>query len=313
MRSLGSSLLELHVIFELAALLIMIQREQNQSIGEILYQVNNRSKSQKQYMKIELAQYSVLSLISLLTTLSAIYGWLPQLIFIKHYCLLRWQSFEFQTMNATLKYYTFIKVVLTGIDIVLAILVFPILFYKIRKYHRYEYNQNGCAFFLYFLSIIVYKGSYFFIDAIFMDMLEPHVHSTHMVMSHSNIAFNILGLPHFFLPLVIILFKKNSDIFMTFSKIDNLNQASMFQQKIHDTKTSSLMISAEHLDMNELIKNNTTLLASTDIKISIQRHYDDESIRLSLFDCDKKFSADSVSLNKMVDSAMEQSFKRSIN
>ena len=65
----------------------------------------------------------------------------------------------------------------------------------------------------------------------------------------TNVVFNILGFTHLFVPLVFIVFRKNSDIFMSFSKISNLAKVSSFQHlsRSNSTYESWVQYDAESL------------------------------------------------------------------
>jgi hypothetical protein len=49
--------------------------------------------------------------------------------------------------------------------------------------------------------------------------------------------WSVLGLHHLIVPVIIIAFKKNQDIFMAFSKLDDISGVSIFQIKNHSRDT----------------------------------------------------------------------------
>ena len=50
-------------------------------------------------------------------------------------------------------------------------------------------------------------------------------------ITHDNIAWNILGVQHFIVPLSVMFFKRNKDIFTSFSKLDDMAYATIFMEK----------------------------------------------------------------------------------
>jgi hypothetical protein len=98
----------------------------------------------------------------------------------------------------------------------------PVLIYKMYKYHRDEFKQHGVGFILYTVSMVLFRiqdmQMYIYITDRFL-YLTPHK-GPKVHLSYSYICFHILGVHHMFVPFMVIIFKKNKDIFQSFSKID---------------------------------------------------------------------------------------------
>jgi hypothetical protein len=122
-----------------------------------------------------------------------------------------------------------VKSVAAVADIIVLIIIFPIVMFYLRKYHRSEYKIHRCAFFAYTLGMIFYLASMFQIDMYwYYQVADPHEDGKRMKITHSNICWNLLGVHHLLIPLLILIFKKEKDIFSCFTKLDDMATISIF-------------------------------------------------------------------------------------
>jgi len=129
----------------------------------------------------------------------------------------------------SLKIYMWMKIIINLFQILLAVAICPFLIIKIRQQHRYEYNLQKYGFVLYTIIFTFYYAfeiwEHWYLVLKLTDTINPNTGLIydHIEVAHSNICFLILGPQYLFLPLVIVLFKRSTDIFMAFSKIDGLS------------------------------------------------------------------------------------------
>lgn len=160
------------------------------------------------------------------------FGIFQQIIFIKQYALLQWEFFRIRKFDEVLIWYVSLKCILFFVLFLLGLLTSPFILYKIRKHHRYEYQRNKWSFIFFFVACLFYIFSYVLIDQIYVyELLAYDTGEDQFNVQYvsTNVLFNILGFTHLFVPLVFIIFRKNSDVFMSFSKISNLAKVSSFQ------------------------------------------------------------------------------------
>lgn len=104
----------------------------------------------------------------------------------------------------------------------------PVLIYKMWRFHRDEFKQHGAGFILYTVSMVLFRiqdiQMYIYITNRFLNLTAKDSEKVHL--SYSYIGFHLLGFHHMFVPLVVILFKQSRDIFQSFSKIDTQGRVS---------------------------------------------------------------------------------------
>ena len=100
-------------------------------------------------------------------------------------------------------------------------------------------------------------------------------------ITHSNICWNIIGAQHFIIPLIVLYFKRNKDIFTSFSKLDEMAFATIFMEKTEfygrsrtnssnissrnqseDRNTIKQIISEQYNDQTESLMKNASFVKS---------------------------------------------------
>lgn len=111
------------------------------------------------------------------------------------------------------------------------VLVFLFLFSS--KYNKLEMKIHGPAIIVYTIFLFIEKYShtseYIFMAQTFSPGQANPSHENHIDLPHSSIAFMILNPLRLLVPFFLVKMKREEDIFMSFSKIDNENQVSNFQ------------------------------------------------------------------------------------
>ena len=66
-------------------------------------------------------------------------------------------------------------------------------------------------------------------------------------LTHDNIAWNIIGGQHFIIPLFFMIYKRDKDIFTSFSKLDDMFYATIFMEKttFYGRKSSCISSNSE--------------------------------------------------------------------
>ena len=79
-------------------------------------------------------------------------------------------------------------------------------------------------------------------------------------ITHDNICWNILGIQHFIIPLLLMFFKRDKDIFTSFSKLDQMAYATIFMEKtsyygrsVSSHTQSEKLLKEETMQIRELI------------------------------------------------------------
>jgi hypothetical protein len=119
-----------------------------------------------------------------------------------------------------------------------------IYFWFARKYHKYEFKETR-------VYLILYTGTFVFFDFCIVvidwviyedirifdddkgkvsdeqrrDTLYEYVHGMNFAMMIDAISWIII-------PIILIWFKKNQDMFSCFSKVDDMAKITIFQQRI---------------------------------------------------------------------------------
>ena len=114
-------------------------------------------------------------------------------------------------------------------DVLVMVISFPILMYHLRKYHRSEYIIHRWGLCAYYLGMIIYMSTMFQTDTYWYDQFtNKYVDGKRRKITHSNIAWTMLGVHHLLIPLLILYFKKDKDVFSCFTKLDDMATISIF-------------------------------------------------------------------------------------
>lgn len=111
--------------------------------------------------------------------------------------------------------------------VVLIFPTYPILIKKMYKGHRYEFKVHGPGFMVYTFTMIVTKlvnlEEYLFLFHHLFITNHQQFRIVHLdkLPSRSFMAAQMLDIPGVLLMLVLVVFKKDQDLFMSFSKIDS--------------------------------------------------------------------------------------------
>ena len=136
-----------------------------------------------------------------------------------------------QDVDKFLNAYTMIKFGDTVVIILILVVTWPQLVYKMYNYHRSEFKEHGVFIVLYFFAFLIFNLSlldtYVYLITHIIEERDSN-YNYHHRLPHSYICFSILGYHHFIVPAIIILLKKNDDLFVSFSKIDCQAKVSMF-------------------------------------------------------------------------------------
>ena len=134
-------------------------------------------------------------------------------------------------------YYSYGKLFEAIFTSMICIPVCPLLMCFMRKNHYVEYQNHGKQFLYYVVGIFLYKlgysanDRYGIIDAIqFINDFQSNTKDK-QYRSPAHFFWGVLGLHHLIVPVIILVFKKNQDIFMSFSKLDDMGRVSIFQRK----------------------------------------------------------------------------------
>ena len=126
-----------------------------------------------------------------------------------------------------------INIAMRAAYIAVALFVSTYLLLMIKKYHNYEYKIHR-FYIMTFMALIIcvstfqlYNDYKAYVERI-LDDKEKHKWYKY---THAQICFQVLAPAVFLMPLMIVTFKKNEDLFTCFSKIDNLARVSTFQRK----------------------------------------------------------------------------------
>lgn len=112
--------------------------------------------------------------------------------------------------------------------LVLMIPPYPVMLYKMCNRHRMEFKKHGPGFIFYTTAVIIFKGS----------QLQEYIYGWKHIfnggsydqttLSVTYSAWKLIGWQVILVVFVISIFKKDTDLFMSFSKIDCQAQVSQF-------------------------------------------------------------------------------------
>lgn len=203
--------------------------------------------------------------------------------------------------TGTLIFYIGAKLLSGAGTMIIMIIFTPVLLCLIYKRHRNECRVHYKSFILYVLGYIIYVGFAFTIEQYLLwvqisttsDKENPDQCENGFMMidgkcmrrkiTHSNICWNIIGAQHLIVPLIVLYFKRNKDIFTSFSKLDEMafatifmektemygrsrtnssNNSSRFQSIEENKRTLKLIISEQVNDQTESLIKNASLVKS---------------------------------------------------
>ena len=124
----------------------------------------------------------------------------------------------------------------------LMVFIFACYFCLAKGMHKYEYKENTFYLILYISAIVVIAGTIVTFDYILYGKLDHIINGLNIDMPDEVAKYTlqydkwtvyIMILEYFswmLTPLILLLFKKNQDMFSSFSKIDNMAMITIFQE-----------------------------------------------------------------------------------
>lgn len=232
-RSLLTSLLDYNILFEFLSLLHLIVSEQDKSIQQLLFlkgQADSTVAEKRRLLRQEKCIHLSLTATSVYVTILRVYGCVPEFFFFRTYTALPIAHLD--AVGPLFQVYAVLRAFEAVLLLLVMVPVWPFLIHKMRKHHRSEFRDHGPGFIIYTLTIIFYRLSWAETDIyVVYRVAGAALGDSRVRLSRSYIGFQAFGVFHLFVPLVVVLFKRSKDIFRSFSKIDNLGQASRFQTK----------------------------------------------------------------------------------
>lgn len=109
--------------------------------------------------------------------------------------------------------------------LVVYLIIIPILLFKMAGVSNTEFKHHAPGLIVYSVLMIIYKlqhmSEYIYLIANFLGdgINDKHVHNK---IDKSYILYQIISPFHLLVPFVVVWWKRQEDIFMSFSKIDSL-------------------------------------------------------------------------------------------
>lgn len=226
MRSLALQLVSFNILFEFISLLHLILSEENKSMAQILFLKKNADIQLYEKLVIvrqERCIYYFMYVCIFYDTIVTFIGCYHRLINLSTYTHEGpWRDID---RSDELRTFSFLRSTELGLFLFFFMLVYPILIYKMWKQHRHEFKNHGPGFMLY-TSIVMFAravsvNEYNYLLFTVNSEDATDVCNKHINLSESHIAFQMIGFITILVPLIIVKYKKDQDIFMSFSKIDN--------------------------------------------------------------------------------------------
>ena len=143
------------ILFELIALILVINREKNKSLDRLLFEANQMSLEADRFKCYEkLLQFSFRFTCLICIIIPNIYSVYVTFVYLKRYTQLQ-TELKMSEVEESVDFYLIFILFNRGVYMVMVFFAAIILLFLIRKYHRYEYKLHKCYFVSFALAMLL--------------------------------------------------------------------------------------------------------------------------------------------------------------
>lgn len=219
-------MIDLNVLFELISLYHLLITEEKVTIHQLLFIKKHKGNELKAKNKIENQENFIkiaMNVVTVYVLIVKIYGCLPRFLVFNMYTKL--SNTHHNEFEIELKLYTILVAVEEIIFLAIYIAVIPILFYKMYKVNKNEFRLHMTGILIYSMIVNISKFAHIEEFIFLYDAFNGHHtvgYDENKLIPEPIICFTVINIFNLIVPLVLVWYKRDEDIFMSFSKIDSL-------------------------------------------------------------------------------------------